>query len=671
MQVFVFPLARVSLVFVLGIAIGHLTKPPVLWLCFVLGVLFFGAGISYFLLKKAAATALIICSFLVLGALGFCWGDERRNPFHYTPLLTTQHQNFTLEITEKLRGNAKFERYVARVRQIDGKMATGSLLLQVPRDSTRADLGGGQMVLAFARADDVRPPLNPEQFDYAAYLKLKNIHSQMFLSPGHFKILGHFNKGTDYYTDYIRRGMIQRLTQDGFNPRELAVLNALILGQQQDISKDIMQDYQYAGAVHILSVSGLHVGILLLLLNHLLEKGLKLPARSPLKLGLLLVSLWGFALLAGGAPSIIRAVAMFSFVALGLHLRRPSCIFHTLLTSILVILVFKPAFLFDIGFQLSYLALFFIVWLQPQLSKCYTPRYSVGRYFWDILTVSTAAQLGTLPLSLYYFHQFPGLFFVTNLVILPCLGVMMAAGILAVLWTIAGSVPAWLIWVNETGIRLLNEFIASVASVENFVWHNIPFDKTGVWLIYVALVFFGIWTRHLRFKMLFVALLALLVFQGYGFAKAMSLDRGREFLVLHQYKHSAILIREGRDCTLFIDTLDASARKYLVAPYETARRLKSVRQETPRNLYVFNRKRVLVIDSDFLLPQVKADVVILSKGTKVNLERLISHYRPEMIVADGSNYRYQTAIWEATCLKQKIPFHATAEKGFFSLSKSD
>src|SRR5690606_208367 len=202
--------------------------------------------------------------------------------------------------------------------------------------------------------------------------------------------------------------------------------------------------------------------------------------RSPVKLSLILLSLWAFSILAGGAPSIIRAVAMFSFVAIGLHLRRQTCIYHTLLVSMFGILLFKPQFLFDIGFQLSYLALFFIVWLQPQLAKQYHPRFKIARYFWDILTVSTAAQLGTLPLSLYYFHQFPGLFFVTNLVILPCLGALMTAGILAVLWTAAGHIPDWLIWVNETGIRWLNEFIAWVASAETFVWHNIPFDKTGV-----------------------------------------------------------------------------------------------------------------------------------------------------------------------------------------------
>jgi competence protein ComEC len=129
-----------------------------------------------------------------------------------------------------------------------------------------------------------------------------------------------------------------------------------------------------------------------------------------LKLCIIWFALWGFAVLAGLSPSVVRSVTMFSFVALGMHLKRQTNIFHTLLVSMLLILLFEPSFLFDIGFQLSYLALFFILWLQPIFLKWYKPDNQIVEYFWQLLTVSFAAQIGTLPLSLYYFHQFPGCF---------------------------------------------------------------------------------------------------------------------------------------------------------------------------------------------------------------------------------------------------------------------
>jgi competence protein ComEC len=161
-------------------------------------------------------------------------------------------------------------------------------------------------------------------------------------------------------------------------------------------------------------VSGLHIGLILLFVTFVLKPIPNNKKGSVLKLIITLSSLWLFGILAGLAPSVVRSVTMFSFVAIGQHLRRSVNIYHTLLVSILLILLVQPSFLFDVGFQLSYLALFFILWFQPLLSRLWKPKNKISNYFWDILSVSFAAQIGTIPLSLYYFHQFPGLFFITN-----------------------------------------------------------------------------------------------------------------------------------------------------------------------------------------------------------------------------------------------------------------
>ena len=220
---------------------------------------------------------------------------------------------------------------------------------------------------------------------------------------------------------------------------KLQVVSALILGQQQDISKEILKDYQYAGAIHILSVSGLHVGFILLFITFLLRPLPKNKYGNWIRLLAILLGLWGFAIIAGLSPSVIRSATMFSFVAIGMNLKRSTNIFHTLLVSLFIILLFKPSFLFDVGFQLSYLSLFFILWIQPLLSKIWIPKNKILRYFWDILTVSFAAQIGALPLSIYYFHQFPGLFFVTNIIILPFLSIIMGLGVFVM--TLAAASP--------------------------------------------------------------------------------------------------------------------------------------------------------------------------------------------------------------------------------------
>lgn len=167
---------------------------------------------------------------------------------------------------------------------------------------------------------------------------------------------------------------------------------------------------------------------------------------------------------------------MFSFVALGNYLRRSVNIYHTLLISILLLLLFEPTFLFYIGFQLSYLALFFIIWLQPILKKIRTPKHKFTTAIWNALTVSFAAKIGTLPLCLYYFHQFPRLFFVANIVIIPFLSVIMILGIVVMLFAAFDFTPLLLIQLLEKSIFYITKIINLVASFESFIIRDISFN---------------------------------------------------------------------------------------------------------------------------------------------------------------------------------------------------
>src|SRR5690606_13049942 len=207
---------------------------------------------------------------------------------------------------------------------------------------------------------------------------------------------------------------------------------------------------------------------------------------------------------------------------------------------------------------------------------------------------------------------------------------------------------------------------AWVASAETFVWHNIPFDKTGVILVYAALICFGFWIRTRQFKQFAAMLIALVMYQVYSLSEYVQTAKSREFLVLHRYKTPAIILREGTRISVFVDSLNADGRRYLIEPYQTARRVTSVQIQKTQNFYAFADKRILHLNAPVALPELTTDVLLLSNGAKINLERLVDRHRPKVIIADGSNYPYQIELWRATCQKQKIPFHATAEKGFYA-----
>lgn len=333
----------------------------------------------------------------------------------------------------------------------------------------------GEVLLLPARFCDINSPLNPFQFNYAHFMQKQGVLKQLNLDSKEILILKK-QKSLPALADNYRENIILKLKKHNFSSEELAIIQALLLGQRRDISPKIYEEYAAAGAVHILAVSGLHVGIVLLILNLLLKPLERIKNGRIIKTFLLLLLLWGFALLAGLSPSVIRAVSMFSFVAMGMQLQRKTSVINSLFVSLFVLLLFDPYFIFQVGFQLSYLAVFAIASLQPFLYKIYQPKWKPLKYMWGILSVSIAAQIGVVPLSLYYFHQFPGLFFLTNLFILPVLGIILGGGIVIILFAQIDLLPGILSELYSKIIILLNQFVAWISRQEDFVFSEISFS---------------------------------------------------------------------------------------------------------------------------------------------------------------------------------------------------
>ena len=215
-----------------------------------------------------------------------------------------------------------------------------------------------------------------------------------------------------------------------------------------------------------------------------------------LKMIVIICLLWCYAIIAGASASIIRAATMFSIVAFGMHLKRPSNIYNTLAISVFFILLFKPLFLFDVGFQLSYLAVIAIVSIQPIIYKIWKPRFWLVDKLWQITTVTIAAQFGVLPISLFYFHQFPGLFFISSFVIIPFLGFILGMGFLIIILGILFFIPQPLAEFYEFLIRSMNNFVAFISNQEIFIFQNISFSIITMILFYLLLIGSVNWLKN-------------------------------------------------------------------------------------------------------------------------------------------------------------------------------
>jgi competence protein ComEC len=335
-----------------------------------------------------------------------------------------------------------------------------------------------------------------------------------------------------------------------------------------------------------------------------------------------------------------------------------------------LILLWRPSFLFDIGFQLSYLALFFILWLQPLLATIWQPNNKIIKYIWDIITVSTAAQIGAMPLSIYYFHQFPGLFFVTNIIVLPLLGIIMVFGLLAIIIACFAKIPFLVAKPLEFLIQFLNNIIHWVATFETFIIKNISFNKEMLLASYLVIILVILWFKRPNIKIITFALVSILMLQSIFIFSKYTIKNSSELIIFNAKKCSIISERKNDLVTIYsndsiLENVDSNLaiQSYLVGNFCKIKEKRNV-----ENLLYFKNKKILIIDSsNVYLDDKKPDIIIIINSPKLNLERLFRKWKPEQVVVDGSNYKTYIKIWGATCKKEKIPFHNTNEKGFYKI----
>ena len=658
---------KLTLFLIAGILIGYyfnfaIRIPLVLSCCFIaiLSFLFFNKtprnSISFGLITLLATMSI--------GMLSISLWNPKNQPNHYTNQDIEKHQVWQFKIREVLKPTSFSNRYIARVIAVNGSSTSGKILLSFESDSTTQNLQVDDELTAFGKLSKIKGALNPHQFDYKNYLEGLGIHHQLRLfQTNHF--LSHQKSPTAYgIAASLRTQIITKLKQEDFGSEELGIIQALLLGQRNDISEATYNDYKNAGAVHILAVSGLHIGILLLLLQFVLRPLEKLPKGKTIKLVVIVILLWCFALLAGFSASIIRAVTMFSFVAYAIYLNRPSNTFNILaLSMFFILLVINPMLLFQVGFQMSYAAVFAIVWLYPLLQKLWFPKNIVLKKIWQLLSVSIAAQLGVLPISLFYFHQFPGLFFISNLFIVPFLGVVLGMGILVMLLALCNSLPNFLVdWYNAL-IGIMNGVIKWIAQQEAFVFQNISFDIVQLLLSYLMIISLIVTFTKVNFRRVCLLLISIIGFQLWVFYVTHSTIQNERLIVGHQIKNSIVLQQTGKSLSVF--TKDTTRSKRNATDYQIGERIENVHFKKIQNSYVYKNKRIIVVDSLSVYLPKKVDYVLLTQSAKINLERLIDSLRPKQIIVDGSNYSSYISRWKETCAKRKLPFHYTGEKGAF------
>ncbi len=673
-----------------------LLNPAILLLCFsfIIGIILclnFNFGSSYFWFCFAASFLIFLGSFIrthfllfqdrffaggavlafiCLGYLAALNKQPQNNKQHYIHLIekAPTQASIAIKIGKQLKSSAFYHNYIAEINRLNTQVTEGKILFSVRKDSSSIVYTPGQRLLLNAQLKPVFKSGNPHQFDYRNYLEKQRVLRQaVSFDQENIRVLpvaqNLFTK-----TSHTRTSITQSLAKNGFSTAHINLIQALILGQKQELSKDVYTSFTEAGVVHVLAVSGLHVGIILYLLYALLFPLGRFRKGKTIRMLIAIILLWLYAALVGFSPSVLRAVTMFSFLGLGMARNRKVFSLNMLALSALVLLIAEPYFIFSVGFQLSYAAVFMIVCFQPKIYGLLRPKNKIVNYFWGIFSVTFTAQIGVLPLSLYYFHQLPGLFFISNLLIVPFLGILLALGILSIFLSLAGILPEFLKLTLETGLNLLLQTVEMVSAQKAYVMKNIYFSELLLLLFYgfLFLLLFFIYQRKKIWLFSFLA--GVILFQVIYIWEYHTLNSEKKFYVFQQYKQSVLADKRHNGLTVFSDSaLTASIKKYLLDPVLTHQ---ASRQNTVKPIpdyYKLAEKKLLVIDSLGVYPKrnFPVEYLLLRNSPKINLERALQYLQPTTIIADGSNYSSYIKRWEETCNKKKLLFYNTTKKGAF------
>lgn len=561
----------------------------------------------------------------------------------------------------------------------------GHALVYIKKDSSSLALKYGDKLLFSPVFKEIPPPQNPGEFNYKRFLSFHNINHQTYLrsdqwimqSGGHGNVLLSMAIG-------FRDRLLQVLKDNHVEGAEYAVGAALLLGYEDKLDQDIISAYSSTGALHVLSVSGLHVAIVYMVFNWLLFFLDKIKYGTVIKAVILLVLLWLYSAITGLSPSVLRASTMFSFIIIARSFNRYTNIYNTLAASAFLLLIIEPYLIMEVGFQLSYLAVIGIVFLQPKIYQWFEFDNWLGDQIWKISAVSIAAQIATFPLGLHYFHQFPNYFLLSNLIVIPISTIIIYLGIAVFLFAKFSMISSYLAIAFSWSITFLNGSVEWVELLPFSLLQGISISVIETWLIYGAIILIVFYFINRKYNYLLLALSAVVIVLGIQLFEQ-KMEYAQKRIVVYNIPNStAIDFIEGKSNVFYADTslikndsrmlfhvkhnwwdLGLDKNTMVNADYANERlRIKN-------DLFQFDHKQLFVLHGDWSTPEIadeqkekiKLNYLLLSHDPSIHINDLQQIFDVDSIIFDSSNSRRYLKQWIKECEQSGQKYYDVSANG--------
>ena len=569
---------------------------------------------------------------------------------------------------------------------LPSRPVTGKVMAYFPKTDSAFALRYGDLIAIPVPIREVTPPLNPGEFNYRAYLGRKGITGQAYFKDEDWMNLQVNNANPLYAFAYrFRDILLASLRRSGLSDNEFGVAAAILLGYDDNLADEVRKNYVAAGSMHILCVSGMHVGIIYLLASFLLGFLNRKKWQQTLKQVLLLALIWFYALIAALTPSILRASLMISFVIIGEMIRRQGFIINTIAASAFILLCVKPYNLFEIGFQLSYAAVVGIVVLHRPIYNCLYFKNKLLDKLWEITVVAISAQAATIPFTLFYFNQFSTYFALSNLLMTPISFIVVISGMVLLLVSWIPYVNVWVGYLVWGAVYVMNWVVAKIESLPMSIIKGLYISEFEFAMLLVALSLLLMMVAMQKRRLLFPLLSALLLMMASVTMRVYRSDNQKGLMVYSLRNHTAVDFVRGGEHVLLADSLlmtDESTLDYSLKSAWAQRHL-SVHPQSigldedfqnailhkKSNLFSFDGKLMALWDDDYrvsdsLSYRMPVDYLLVRGRQKPDAQSVVNGYDVKLLLVDGSVPRYLAEKWIAQAEVLDLPCYDLGEGAF-------
>lgn len=678
------PMVRYVLPLVIGILSARFLANFLLLEWLVIGgvILFLGVLLAYFYRKKILFGVLGFVFFLLMGSFLVMNKIKTGKP----PSDLKKHYVQAI-VRSTADEKAKTVAYLLEIKNIQiGSVwqptSFHTLAYVSKEDSTIMSWQYGDTILGKFSFQKLKSNTNPYAFDFAKLMKNRQTYVSAYIKSEQITHTLFTGFSLNREAKNAQESLGKVLQKYMGNTKVTGFLQAMTLGDKRMLSPTVKLDFADTGVIHILAVSGLHVGILFLLFNLLMRpfQNTEIGRRATSILGVLVI--WSFAFISGLSISVIRASTMFSIFQLGGFTLRPYRIYNTLALSAFILLLINPLYLFEVGFQLSYSAVLGIVVFVPmwQGKKL---KWKVLEYLKQLIFVSLSAQLGVFPIILYYFHSIPTYFLLANLVIIP-IAPFLFGGTMLLLATssipvIAEIIAFLLHYLTSFGLKTIN----TIAQLPMNVLVHSRLSLLQVFLLYGLIISCVIYykNRKIRYFYSIMGLIAFLFFTS--FYQNMRNKTQQQFIVHDAGGEAVYSLIDGRKALVLSDvTVSESTREYILQPLWETIGVESplVSKVGVKNSMYFNHiklngnhclfkgKHIVFAQNNNLQPTVPIEVDYLILSSKTYDKDILSSFYPQKIIADSSMKPWQIKMLKEIISETNIKLHIVSEQGAYVLS---